>query len=78
LTIKITPGKKGPDDFIIMYNELPITLKEIAEILLLLWDNEDENYPPPARGSSMSMDFINDLYKERKLTDELLKKYFLK
>ena len=78
MTISTDPGKKGPDDIIIKYNELPITIKDIAKILLLLWDNEDELYPPPAQGSQMLMDFINDLYKERDLTDELLKKYYLK
>ena len=78
MTISTIPGRKGPNDIIIMYNELPISLREIADILLLLWDNEDELYPPPAKGSQFSLDFINDLYKERKVTDDLLKKYHLK
>lgn len=78
MTISTDPGAKGPDDIIIKYNEIPITIMDMAKILLLLWDNEDKLYPPPARGSQMLMDFINDLYQERALTDELLKKYHLK
>jgi len=78
LTISTDPGRKGPGDRIIKYNDLPISFKEVAQILLLLWEIEDNNYPPPARGSQMSVDFINELYEKRELTDELLRKYHLK
>ncbi len=78
MTISTDPGKKGPGDKIIKYNDLPISIKEIGEILLLLWENEDMRYPPPQRGSKMSLDFINELYKRRQLTDKLLRKYYLK
>ena len=53
-------------------------MKEIAKLLLLLWDNEDKLYPPPRfRGAQMSKDFINELFEKRELTEELLKKYKL-
>jgi len=79
MTISTDKGKKGPDDVIIKYNGLPISFIEIAKVLLILWENEDNLYPPPKlRGAGMSMDFINELFEKRELTDDLLRKYHLK
>ena len=78
MTISTDPGRKGPGDKIIKYNDLPISFKEIAKILLLLWEIEDNNYPPPAKGAKLSIEFINELYETRELTDDLLRKYYLK
>ncbi len=77
MSISTSKGKRHPDDIIIKYNDLPISMMEIAKILLLLWDNEDKLHPPPRKGAKMSLEFINELFETRKLTDELLKKYYL-
>ena len=77
MTIGTDKGRKSPDDIIIKYNELPISFVEIAKILLLLWDNEDRNYPH-GKGAKMSLNFINELFEKRELTDDLLRKYKLK
>ncbi len=57
----------------------PITFKEIGQILLLL-ENEDKLYPPSKgfKGAKMSLDFINELFAIREMTDEILKKYSFK
>ncbi len=78
MTISTDRGKKGPDDIIIKYNDLPISFKEIGQIMLMLWENEDRIYPPPRfKGSGMSMEFIQELFITRELTDDLLRKYHL-
>jgi len=79
MTISTDKGKKGPDDIIIKYNELPISFREVGQVLLLLWANEDRLYPPSKgfRGAGMSLDFINELFETRELTDDLLRKYKL-
>jgi hypothetical protein len=72
--------KWSDEDIIIKYNEIPISFKEVGQILLLLWENEDKRYPPNQglRGAKMSLDFINELFETRKVTDEMLEKYHLK
>ncbi|MBM3910159.1 MAG: hypothetical protein FJ356_00745 [Thaumarchaeota archaeon] len=77
MCISKTKGTRYPGDIIIRYNELPISMIEIAKILLLLWENEDKRHPPPKKGAKMSLGFINELFETRKLTDELLRKYNL-
>lgn len=84
MTITTEKGRKRTkwtkeDDIIVMYNGLPISFKEIGEILLLLWGNEDNHYPKSEGfdGSEMSLNFIKELFETRKLTDELLRKYRL-
>ena len=77
MTIATDKGKKSLDHIIIKYNDLPISYVEIAKILLLLWENEDRNYPN-GKGAKMSLDFIIELFEKRKLTDDLLRKYKLK
>ena len=78
LTISTDDGRKGPEDKIIKYNGLPISMNEIAKLLLMLWENEDKLYPPPKfRGAKMSLDFINELFEKRELSEELLRKYKL-
>jgi len=79
MTISTKKGDRYDEDIIVKYNELPISFREIGKLLLLLWENEDRRYPPSKgkRGAKMSLDFINELFETRKLTDELLKKYLL-
>jgi len=71
--------KWSDEDIIIKYNEIPISFREVGQILLLLWENEDRRFPPEQglRGAKMSLDFINELFETRELTDELLRKYKL-
>jgi len=71
--------KWSDEDIIIKYNEIPISFREVGQILLLLWENEDRRYPPEQglQGAKMSLDFINELFATRELTDELLRKYKL-
>ena len=79
MTISTDKGRKSDDDVIIKYNGIPISMKEIGELLLKLWENEDNLYPPPRfKGAQMSMDFIKELFEERELTDDMLRKYKLK
>lgn len=79
MTISTDKGTKGPEDVIIKYNGLPISFVEIAKLLLKLWENEDKLYPPPRfKGASLSMEFIQELFETRELTDDLLRKYHLK
>lgn len=80
MTISTDSGNKAEGDQIIKYNGLPISFKEIAKVMLKLWDNEDLLYPPSKglRGAKMSMDFLNELFEKRDLTKELLGKYYLK
>jgi len=77
MSISTSKGKRHPDDIIIKYNDLPISMIEIAKILLLLWENEDKRHPPPKKGAKMSLEFINELFETRELTNEILRKYHL-
>ncbi len=54
-------GKKGPHDRIYFYNGKAITYKEIAELLILLMENEDRIYPPPASGRRMLQEYIKEV-----------------
>lgn len=79
MTISTTNGTKGPNDKIILYNDKPITIKEVAEVLLMLWNNEDGLYPPPRfKGAKMSVDFLMEVYEKREITEDMLRKYKLK
>lgn len=71
----ISGGRNTNDDIIILYNEKPINIYQIAKILILLWDNEDRKNPPPREGAKYTKRFIDELFEQRKLTDELLAKY---
>lgn len=77
LTITISKGHRHPDDIIINYNGKPISIYEIAEILLLLWKNEDKLHPSPELGAKMLLNFINEIFQTRQLSDELLRKYHI-
>lgn len=78
MTISTKDGRKGPNDKIIFYNGLPISIKEVTEILIMLCDNEDQLYPPPRfKGSKMLMSFVNEALEKRQIDDDLLRKYKL-
>ena len=72
------PGKKGKGDNIIFWNEIPINFKEVAQIMLELFNNEDKIYPPPRfQGAEMLKSFLDEVYEKRSIDNELLKKYNL-
>ena len=79
MTITTENGKKGDGDEIIKYNELPITILEIGQILLKLWNNEDKIYPPAEgfRGGQMTKDFLDEIFQTRQITDDMLRRYKL-
>ena len=77
MTISTDPGEKGEDDKIIKWNKVPLTMRDLAKILLLYWENEDRLHPPPQRGGRMLLDFINELFDTREITPDLEKRYYL-
>ena len=79
MTITTENGKKGDGDKIIKYNELPITMLEIGQLLLILWKNEDTIYPPSKgyKGAQMSKDFLDEVFQKRDITDDMLRRYKL-
>ncbi len=77
MTITTSKGHRHPDDIIIHYNGKPISMYDIAQILLLLWKNEDTLHKPPEQGAKMSLNLINEIFQTRELTDEILKKYHM-
>ena len=58
MTITTTKGHRHPEDIIIHYNGKPISIYETAQILLLLWKNEDTIHKPPEQGAKMLLNFI--------------------
>jgi len=73
------PGKKHEKDLIVQIwgkGQL-ITFKELAEICVILCKNEDNIYPPPAKGGLYLKDFLNECIDKREVTEDLLKKYKL-
>lgn len=70
-------GRKGSKDRVVLYAGMPISMRDVAEILLELWNNEDEIFPPPAEGSQKLMSFLTEVFKTRKITPDLLQKYQL-
>ena len=77
MTISTDPGDKGDGDKIIKWNQVPLTLRDLAKILLLYWENEDKLHPPPQRGAKMLLDFINELFDTREITPDMEKRYYL-
>ena len=78
MTISTDDGTRVPGDRIIKWSNTPMSIEDIGKILLLMWENEDLRHPPPQRGARMLLDFINELFDTRKITDDLLHKYYLK
>jgi len=77
MTISTDPGDKGDGDKIIKWNQVPLTLRDLAKILLLYWENEDKLHPHPQRGAKMLLDFINELFDTREITPDMEKRYYL-
>ena len=77
MTISTDKGDRGPDDKVIKWNSVPLSLRDLAKILLLYWENEDKLHPPPQRGARMLLDFINELFDTREITPDMEKRYYL-
>ena len=79
MTITTDKGTKGDGDEIIKYHELPITMFEMGQLLLKLWNNEDKIYPPSKgyKGAQMSKDFFEEIFQKREITDDMMRRYKL-
>ena len=80
LGITFVRGRKGPNDKIFYYNGKPISMIELGELYLELCKNEDKLYPKSEgkMGSDMNENFLSDVKKAGKVTDDIKRKYFLK
>ena len=71
-------GTKSPNDRKVFINGHQVTFEEIAEACLIFFENEDERYPPPRYlGGQMLINFVQDVYNSKEITDEILRKYSL-
>lgn len=76
--ITYTQGKKHKKDKIVFVNGHQITYKELAEIMVTFYQNEENIYPRPRfKGGEYFADFIRDCLSEGKVTKEILVKYKL-
>ncbi len=77
--ITIKQGNKCKDDRIYYLNNVQVTFKDITDLLVLMWANEDINYPPVNgfKGAQMLKDFLDEAYNKREITSEMLKRYRL-
>lgn len=76
--IEFLPGNKGPGDKKVLWNGIQVVMTDIAEIVNQLCKNEDIIYPKPKfRGGQMLIDFIQEVYNEGGLTDDICKRYRL-
>jgi hypothetical protein len=74
--ITLIPGKKGPNDKIVLYKEQPITMRELGELYAIICNNEEELYPKPRfKGSDMISEYLEEVRMTGKVTDEIRKKY---
>jgi len=77
LGITFVKGSKSKDDKIFFYNGKPINFRELGELYVELCKNEDINYPH-GKGGDMLEEFLDDVRKSGKITDEIAKKYKIK
>ncbi len=76
--IEYKQGKKHKDDKIVFVNGHPITFKELAEIMIVFYNNEENIYPQPRfKGGEYFADFIRECLTSKAVTEEILKKYKL-
>jgi hypothetical protein len=62
----------------VIWNGTQVTFLEIAEIVDRLCKNEDIIYPKPKyRGGQMLIDFLQDVYDNGGINDEICRKYRL-
>jgi hypothetical protein len=96
MTITFLPGKKGPNDKIILWNGIQVEMPDIAIITNQLCINEDNLFPRDRchdcrykqnsceqhrsrlfDGGQMFINFLQEVYDAKGVTDELLRKYKL-
>ena len=75
--IRAIRGKKHEKDIILLVNEHQITYEEVAKICVIFAKNEDNIYPPPAKGGQYFIDFLNKCLEKREVTKEILKEFKL-
>jgi len=78
LTIVFEPGAKGPGDMKVIWNGIQVTFMDMAEIVNQLCKNEDIIYPKPKyRGGQMLIDFMQEVYDNGEITDDICQRYRL-
>ena len=76
--ITTSSGLKNQNDKIVEYNGKPMTVAKLGEIYALMCKNEDTLYPKPKfQGSDIIGEFMSEVRKAGKVTDEIRKKYRL-
>lgn len=76
--IEFLDGSKGAGDKRILWNGNQVTFLDIATITLQLCKNEDIIYPKPKfRGGQMLLDFLQEVYDNGKISDDVMRKYRL-
>lgn len=74
--ITFVQGRKSENDKIFLYNEKPISFKELGELYAELCKNEDINYPH-GKGGNYLKEYLDEVKEAGKVTDDIAKKYRL-
>ncbi len=76
--IEYKKGKKHENDKIVLVNGHQITFKELAEIMIVFYNNEENIYPRPRfMGGEYFANFIRECLATKAVTEAILKKYKL-
>ena len=76
--IEYKQGKKHEKDKIVLVNGHQITFKELAEIMIVFYNNEENIYTRPRfMGGEYFANFIRECLSTGKVTKEILTKYKL-
>ena len=76
--IEYKQGKKHEKDKIVLVNGHQISFKELAEIMIVFYNNEENIYPRPRfMGGEYFANFIRECLSTGKVTREILSKYKL-
>jgi len=78
--IRFEKGSKHPLDKKIFWNDIPVEMPDIAEIVNQLCKNEDNIFPKNngrLMGGQMLLFFLQEVYNNGAVTDALLKRYRL-
>ena len=75
---KFVRGRKTKNDVIMLYNNLPVEMKDVAKMILFFICNEDTLYPPSKgfKGGQMFVDYITETLRTRELPKQ--EKYKIK
>ena len=78
IMIEYKKGNKHEKDRIVLVNGHQITYKELAEICITFYKNENNIYPPPRfLGGEYFANFIRECLDKKAVTKEILKRYKL-